>query len=816
MTAVTDGLPAGTSSRRIPRWAVALTVIAALGMSLLTGISSPSAHAATHGNYLNMNGFIAGNYLSSDGRSYVYCIEPGADEPYGAQQSPRRMSTIPAYKGDLGNSSTSWDGTVWDTPVSGQTLREMNYVMWTHGRTNVAEQAATVQFAVWLLRRGPGTSPWLDHHIDWVTSHGYGWLIDDANALVAEARAHARSAPSADPDPLRLENLRYEAHASGAAIAEGTVTYPAHTTQLRIDGGEFTDAGAVVPITGDDPGAADWRATLHPDGWQRHHTVEITADWQRDVVAWPDEVMVHPPANGAEQYLGAGISPLTETQRLTLDPVSTTVDTQFAPRLTTQVPEAFVPHGGRFADRVTVDVADDANPWATRDRPHGGVEFAPVVAEGVLYGPFAHPPSESDTVPDRAPIAAEATLHIDEGPGSYDVVADTVADEAGYYSWVWSIRESAQHDEIRSAELLPSEYVYSDRFGTQSEGQVVPSRVRWSTNLVDHELTLDDMRLVDRVTPSLHDGAWLRNDEGTRIPATLRLTVYQTNTKPTPQREAPDDASVIATGTVTLEKPGETVESEAIPIPWETRGWVSVQACLVAEDQPEEARGHLEEWCDDFGVASETAEIVLPHVRTQAQPGAVLGETIRDTAIVTGPVPRDSSLGFTFYLQPEPGHPKFDENWERVRGDDGRVVRWTSEELGELSADERCQAQPVAHTERIDIDAPGEADSPTVVTRSVGTGYWVEDLATLHPETGELVELHRGACGLANERTVITSADAAPSPKDPAAGPALAVTGGAAQAAIALAILFAVGGSALLGVRLRRRMVNDERRKVGQ
>ena len=816
MTAALPRLPRGVAPRRISKWAIAVAVIAALGMSLLSGITGGAAHAATHGNYLNINGFIAGNYLSSDGRSYVYCIEPGADEPYGSQQSPRRMSTIPGYEGDLGNSSTQWDGTVWDTPVSGQTLREMNYVMWTHGRTSIAEEAATVQFAVWLLRRGPGTSPWLYHHIAWVKSNGYGWLIDDAERLVTEARQRAAAAPPANPAPLRLENVNYEAREGGAAVAQGTVAYPAHTTQLTIENGAFTGQGAQLSVTGGEAGSAPWEATLHPDGWQRHHTVSIAADWSREVVSWPDEVMVHPPATASEQYLGAGISPLTETQRLTLDPVATSFDTQFEPTLTTQVPEVFVPHGGVFADTVTVGVADGATPWATRSGQGESVEFAPVLAEGVLYGPFVHPPSQSDTVPTHAPIAASTTLLADRGPGTYDVAAEVTADEAGYYSWVWTIRETEQSEEIRQAALLPANYVFADRFGTPSEGQIVPSRVRWSTELVEHELTLDRMQLIDRVTSTLHDGAWLRDTSGERIPAHLRLTVYQTDAKPAQQADVPSHATEIATGEVTLTRPGETAESDPILIPWETRGWVSVRACLIADEQPEAARGLIEEWCDDFGVASESAEIVLPQVRTQAQPRAMLGETIRDTAFVTGTVPAESTIGFTLYLQPEPGEPKFDEQWQRVRNEDGTVQRWTERELGELSAEERCLAQPVALTERLDVPGPGTFDSPEVLTRSAGVGYWVEDLSTVHPVTGEPAELHRGLCGLANERTVINVPDPAPAPKEPVSeprAPRLVDTGAPTMGIAGAALALSIGGMLVLGLGMRKRMHDNGLRR---
>ena len=794
-----------------------MMLIVALGVSLLSGLSGVPAEAASHGHHLNINGFIAGNYLSSDGRSYVYCIEPGADEPYGAQNGPRKMATLPAYEGDLGNSSTAWNGTVWDSPVSGQTLREMNYVMWTHGRTTNAEQAATVQFAVWLLRRGPGTSAWLDHHINWVRAHGHGWLIDDAERMVVEAREQATPAQAASPEPLHFVGVDYASGDDGAAVARGSVAYPAHTEQLSISGGIFRGAGAQLPVSGNAAGDAEWEATLHPDGWQRLNTVRIDAEWKREVVAWPDEVMVHPPADANQQYLGAGISPLTQTQSLSLDPIETGIDAQFEPRLTTQVPENFVPHGETFADTVSVDVAANSTPWATRRSESGGLQFAPVIAEGTLYGPFTHPPSESDSVPRHAPVAAETTLRIDSGPGTYSVDSGVQADEAGYYSWVWKIRESVQEEQIRAASLLPAGYAFTDRFGTPSEGQTVPSRIRWSTELVEHELTLDRMQLIDRVHPTLHDGAWLRDAQGERIPAHLRLTVYQTDEQPKQQPEVPSHATEVATSQIVLTAPGLSVQTEPIPIPWETRGWVNVRACLIAEDQPEAVRGHIEEWCDDFGVADETAQIVLPQVRTQAQERAMLGETIRDTAYVTGPVPTDSDIGFTFYLQPRAGEPKFDESWRRVRDAEGKIVRWTARELGELSADERCLAQPVAQTARVDVTGPGTVESPEVLTHSRGTGYWVEDLGTAHPETGESVELHRGACGIANERTVVEVPEPVPAPKTPMGEPRTPVlvnTGGPISGVKGLCALLGVAGIMLSVIGVYRTQRSHKQKEI--
>lgn len=795
---------------------IVLALVAALAATLLPGIpglpgaAERPAHAATKGHYIDFNGLIVGNFLSSDGRTYVYCIEPGGDEPVGAQATPVRTGTLPGYRNDDGEPWTNWTGSVWDGPVRGEAVRQMNYLMWEHGRTTDAEQAATVQFAIWILRRGPGTSAWLDHHISWLRQHGHGRIIDRAEALVSEARREAVVTPI-EPGKLALTSS-YEADESGRTSATGRVDHPAWTSELRISGGSFENGSTRHRIADGRAGSVSWAADLHPENWQRFADVSISADWSRETVSWPAEVMLHPPVRASEQMLGLGISPVVERHDRALDPVKVRFDTRFSPVLSTQVPSRFVPRGAAFRDRVDLRVEKGAKPWASRSGADGKVEFAPITAEGVLYGPFAAPPGEADLAPAGAPVSARARVEASNGPGSYEVSTTERADESGYYSWVWTIRESEQSPEVRSAGLLPPGYEFSDRFGLAEEGQTVASRLRWSTELLRREVFLDDMKLVDRVTPSLHGGAWLRDESGARVPATLRLTVLASAERPERSSEVPKDAVEVASTRITVSEPGRTVESAPIPIPFETRGWVTVRTCLVEEDQPEGVRGLIEEWCDDYGVPSETARIIPPEVRTRAQPDGVVGGTIRDTAIVSGRVPADSTIGFVFYLRPEVGAIKYDERWRPKRDSSGRKLRWTEREIARLGDEERCLAQPVAKTERIEVPEGGEYPSPEVRARSAGTGFWVEDLATRHPETGKPVELHRGACGIANERTVVSkpgeNRDEKPAPGTPRKAPAgLPATGGPGLPAAGISALVLLGAvlTAAGGIRRARR-----------
>ncbi|WP_449278634.1 hypothetical protein [Leucobacter sp. GX24907] len=796
-------------------FALVVALVASLvpGTHGVLGIPEAPAHAATKGHYIDFNGLIVGNFLSSDGRTYVYCIEPGADEPVSNQTAPVRTDTLPGYRNDDGEPWTNWTGSVWDGPVRGEAVRQMNYVMWVHGRTTNAEQAAVVQFAVWTLRRGPGTSAWLDHHIAWLRQHGHGAIIDRANALVEEAKREAVVTPI-EPGPLEIESS-YTADDSGRTAATGSVDYPAWTSELQIDGGSFDSGGVSHRVTNEQAGRVSWSADLHPENWQRFADVSISAEWSRETVSWPAEIMLHPPIQTSEQTLGLGISPVVERHERSLDAVEARFDTRFSPVLSTEVPARFVPRGAAFRDRVDIQVAEDATPWASRVGADGKVEFAPIIADGVLYGPFVAPPGEADLPPAGAPVTARARIDASDGPGSYSVSTSERADESGYYSWVWTIREPDQHPEVRSAGLIEPGYEFADRFGLVQEGQVVPTRLRWNTELLDHEVFLDNMTLVDRVSVSLHDGAWLRDESGDRVPATLKLTVFGSDQKPQRSAEVPEDAVEVAETTVTVSAPHETVESAPIALPFETRGWVTVRTCLVAEDQPESARGLVEEWCDDFGIPSETARIRPPEVTTQAQPEGTVGKTIRDTALVTERVPADSTLGFSFYLRPEVGEFKYDESWRPVRDGKGKRIRWTAEEIAALDQQELCLAQPVATTARIDVPKAGEYQSPKVRARSAGTGFWVEDLTTRHPDTGETVELHRGRCGIANERTVVTASEQAPRPAaERATELGLPETGGSGFP-VALVLVPVLLGAAFVGLsRLRGTRTTRERTEL--
>lgn len=741
----------------LTRTALVLLTVVAVAASLMTSVSE--ARAATFAYVKNFGGWSAGAFESSNGQ-LVYCIEPGARTPTSNQKTPREVTRLESYRA-APDEVTGWNGRVSIGAVSGTPLRQMNWLLSKHGQTRNADKAAAVQIALWFLRDDPGVDKWLDHHLDWIADHGGKSHIAEAKRLAAEARRVA-----VDPKPLKpASSLKLK---KGAQPGEGTLSYPAHTRSVALTGATFTDGKRTKTFDARAPkGSAAWSVDLHRDGWQRHHRVSVDGEWKRAQTSWAAALTLHPAVEGDQQNLGSMVGPVTETTEVTLKPQQLRLDSQFSPVLATQTESFLVERGtGRFTDRVTLDVAKGSGPWASRPIGKGKTEFLPVKAEGTLYGPFGQPQEVQDKPPVDAPVTARTILEVADGPGEYRAEAKEAPTESGYYYWVWRVREKTQTEEVRASKLLPKNYDFSDRFGLEAEGHLVPTQLRWETMLVEQQLPLDELVLRDRIGLKAENGAWVTGRTGKPLSARLRLTVYVSEEKPERRPDAPEGVKEIARGFADVSKPGESIEVVPIPLPFETRGWVTVQTCLVADDQPKDVRGFVEEWCDDFGMPGETAQIVEPAVTTEAVPEVYVGDSFHDVATVTGLVPKEASIGFTYYLRPEAGQPKYDQKWRALRDSKGTELRWSEQELAQLSDDERCLAQPVATTDRVAVTTAGETRSPEVRARSVGVGYWVEDLDMPHPDTGERVELHRGACGLENERTTVTEP---PQPEEPAA-----------------------------------------------
>lgn len=574
-----------------------VVLFAALLMAV--GLTAAPAHAATLDNMLAFGGFHVGAFQSSNG-ALVYCLEPAVDTPHSDQHSPTRVSSLRSYSISV-NDEWGWSGQVTTSAASGEVLRQMNWVLSEHAPGASAERAVAVQVALWELRREPGNSAWIDGKRALISQHGGQSHVAAGVQLAAQAKAEARGAGSSVPaGGLELQ--------AGVEHGTGTVTYPAGTTSLSLVGGVFENGANELVITDANAGVASWTAALHEPNWARFHDVSVSGEWELQETYWPAEVILHPATVEAQQLLGAGVAPVKGVNSGSFEPVSLRKDSQFAPALVTQVPEIIVTRdGGVFSDTVSVFADPDGAPWPTRGDDHLRLE-----AEGTLYGPFNAPQPESSQAPHGAPVVLHSTVVIDRGPGDYEIRELERPLETGYYYWVWKIAEESQSDEVRASDLLAGGSVFSDNFGIKAESQLVPTELRWVTQLRERRLTPERLLIEDSVRVSLHGGAWLRTETGERIPANIRFTIYQTDEEPVRQATPPAHAEELGHVFAEVTELDTWVDAPRFRLPEGTTGWVTVRACLYADDQPVEVRGYIAQWCDDFGVPEETAEILAP------------------------------------------------------------------------------------------------------------------------------------------------------------------------------------------------------------
>ncbi|MCS3427963.1 hypothetical protein U746_0528 [Mycolicibacterium mucogenicum 261Sha1.1M5] len=564
---------------------------------LLLGIA-PSAQAASFDGMLSYAGYHVGAFKTADG-SRAYCLEPGVDAPASAQLRPTRVSALPGYTVEV-NDGWGWRGTVTTGAASEEQMRQMNWILAEHGDTGDADLAVAVQVALWEIRREPGNAAWIDGKYELFRANGGRANVEAGKRLAAEARTAALAPGNATPGG------ELEVHADDGDAA-GTVRYPAGTTALSITGGVFDSGSSSVSVADGAAGTLHWTATPHEPNWDRTTEVSVTGSWSVAEKYWPAELILHPATRDTEQRIGAGVKPVVGTNSGAFAAKLASFSHDFVPALATQVPAAIVQRADPvFRDVVTVSAGPAG--WPSR----GVADFMPVVADGTLYGPFEAPQTEQDAAPDGAPVAGTAELAVDAGPGDYAVELAVPDAAPGYYYWVWAIREAGQTQAVRDSGLLAPGAEYADRFGVITERQIVPSELRLDTALVTNRLEPGARTLVDTVRATAAPGAWLWDSDNQRIPVVVRLTYFQSDERPARQPEVPDGATELGTATLSLAEPDVWVDAAPFDIPEGTRGWVTVQACVTAEDQSEAGAEMFVPWCDDYGVPAETAELVEP------------------------------------------------------------------------------------------------------------------------------------------------------------------------------------------------------------
>lgn len=293
---------------------------------------------------------------------------------------------------------------------------------------------------------------------------------------------------------------------------------------------------------------------------------------------------------------------------------------QFIPVVSTRA-TSFVAEGTRATDVLTFAAVADSNgvtnPWFVSALGN----YAPLTADGTLYGPFAAHPTLSATVPAGAPVAATAsvTTSLRDGPTvQYSATSNTVLTQSGYYTWVWSIDWNRQPADVQRLIPGPSlqfpdeePYYFQDEFGLTAETSIVPMRPE-AVSQVSHRWADAGQQVTDSLTVSNANGFWL---SGTR--ARFEGTAYGVlnGSVPVVQDGVPSGTRILSTQSLTFSAPGTqttapiTVPSDVGSIVWVWRFTGAAQA------QPNHfATGYT--WADQFGLANETTHVRMAPVLT--------------------------------------------------------------------------------------------------------------------------------------------------------------------------------------------------------
>ena len=344
--------------------------------------------------------------------------------------------------------------TSWGSAVPVAHLQKLNYVLLKHGQTDDPVQAAAVAAFV-----NAYTSGWAR---DLGAGYAAGAWYLNGNATVTRAYDAIWRDAEANAIPKGTAVLLIDASAATVSVtatpstATGTITL---TGAVHADTGEASfpvTSGQVIPIRGT------------PADEARDYRISARAAFTAPTTAGPGLLLYTTPG---EQRTIRGAEP--GSLQFSASAESDAVPLDFVPVLSTVVETADVELGEPLIDLVTVDVAEGSRPWRVR------ADGMPVglVADGVLYGPFAVRPLQSDAVPADAPIASEETLTFLE-PGEYSTGASAVARAPGYYTWVWTI-DAARQDAVGVASL-PEGYRFVSPFGLPEETHYVrpapPSR----------------------------------------------------------------------------------------------------------------------------------------------------------------------------------------------------------------------------------------------------------------------------------------------------------------------------------------------------
>lgn len=689
---------------------VAAAMVAMLLLAVVMAVvPSVSAQAASFGSGFGYGGAYGpsspptgwlGSYVQPGGL-HSYCIEPGKWGPTNAASDDAGIVTAFTSTGPSGANPRA---------IPAADLARINMVVSKYGQTNSDVQAAAVALTVFHLANPAAFAA----HIAPYTEAGYynsgsGKYTNDTNwaqlqalktQFLNEAAAFTVGSGSGSA------TMTFEVDAANnydGTLTIATLTPSPSTASIILTNGVFDVTGTdtfvgpvsqgqtldvigVPPVPGDPYKiAADATFTASQYGPKIHL-------WQN-----PGRQSTATPGGNTNYNFTSHAD----------DPFDRTVG--FQPVVTSQVAQRYIASGSPLVDNLVFSVQPDAagvvNQWPTQVSG----DYARVVTNGTVYGPFATPQTQSSTVPVGAPVAGTATVTTSYADGptvTYAATSDNNATAAGYYVWVWEIDYDDQSALTKVYLPAPdagaglSGYYWADDFGLNAETAIVTpdvSTVATPTGIAGYAIS-DTATVTGTVFADAELGfeAFLQVDaSATCTPATLAFT---------------SSRQPVASA-------GEYTSDEFTPMVGGTYFWVET----LYDGAGDVAYQGV------CGMPLETSVVTQFVLTTKATANVTPGTEIRDTAIISGVLPEDAVLTFNGYFS-ETSTPVCDAG-NLAFSTDGTPITVAAGFYDEATFD-------------------GELFS----TKDLGEGYvfWVESLTDT---TGTV--LASGVCGAEGETTTL-------------------------------------------------------------
>ena len=379
------------------------------------------------------------------------------------------------------------------------------------------------------------------------------------------------------------------------------------------------------------------------------------------------------------------------------------------PTITTVADNQTVKPGDPMIDKVTLSLTDGGK-WITNK---DGSKLS-IPANGTLYGPFNQPLEQSDEIPADAPVAGHENIVFDEA-GTKSTTGNVRAAGPGFYTWVWKIDDSNYYEG------------YQTPFMEFAESSVVKHVIRHESKTREYTL-LPTSHSFDHITvsslPEDH-GDFKGTTSGWKGDLnTAHVTVYGPMEAEPTTAEIPANAPVLKRFDIEAKNGTYPIgydDATKVTIPDDGYGYYVFVYSFDGDDRVEAFHSAFNDKYEQFYVPAPPAPKL--NVTTKATPTVKHGEKARDTALVSGTLPKSgANLSFKAY---------------RAEKDaEGKAV---------------CKADnQVFETNYGKINSTGSFESEETTFDRPGDYYWVE---TVTDDSGAV--LHKGDCGLPNETTTV-------------------------------------------------------------